>query len=175
MLKRPALLALFVLAASQVQAVELRDSRFEVTYSYAGYDERFEDAKVPLLPENACYAWYVQLGAADKPTSVVERLVLPEPLADWGSLPTDPDDGVEISEDRTTAISTLTPTPDADGWITAGWCVAAGDPVGAHHIEVEVDGAPLTTFDFYVLAPEDYDWPSVPQPDPMARSVYNSW
>jgi hypothetical protein len=160
-------------------AAELLAQRLEVGFSYAGYDERYDDPLVPLLPANACYSWFVQLAppadGAPAPTTLVERLVLPVPLADWGTLATTPDDNVEISADGTTAITTSAVTPDAEGWLTNGWCVAAGDPIGPHRFELELDGAPLTSFDFEVVPPEDYNWPTIPQPDPMARTVYNSW
>lgn len=148
---------------------------FEVTFSYAGFDERYTDPLVPLLPANACYSWLARLPEGSAATSVVERLVLPVALADWGTLATDPDDNVEISEDGTTATTTFPAAPDAEGWLTNGWCVAAGDPVGPHRFEIEVDGTPLATVTFDVVAPEDYNWPAITQPDPMARGVYNSW
>lgn len=175
MLRCATILAVFCAGFSPAAAVELRDQRLEVTFNYAGYDERYTDPLVPLLPANACYTWFVQLPEGLAPTTVVERLVLPVPLADWGSLATTPDDNVEISADGTTAITTAAATPDAEGWLTNGWCVAAGDPVGPHRLEIELDGAPLATFAFDVVPAEDYNWPSVPQPDPMARGVYNSW
>jgi hypothetical protein len=175
MLRRAMLLAVFGFAVPPALAAELRDQRLEVTFNYAGYDERYADPLVPLLPANACYSWFVQLAEGATPTTIVERLVLPVPLADWGTLATTPDDNVEISADGTTAITTWAADPDAEGWLTNGWCVAAGDPVGPHRFELELDGAPLTSFAFDVVPPEDYNWPSIPQPDPMARTVYNSW
>ncbi len=179
MLGRLTVLAMFCAAVTPATAVEVLAQRLEVTFNYAGYDERYTDPLVPLLPSNACYSWFVQLAAAEAgapaPTTLVERLVLPVPLADWGTLATNPDDNVEISPDATTAISSFAAAPDAEGWLTNGWCVAAGDPVGPHRFELVLDGAPLASFDFEVVAPEDYNWPAIPQPDPMARGVYNSW
>lgn len=148
---------------------------FGVTFSYAGFDERYSDPLVPLLPSNACYSWYARLPEGATAETVVERLVLPVPLADWGTLATNPDDNIEISDDGATATTTLPAEPDADRWLSNTWCVAAGDPVGPHRFEIEVDGAPLTTIAFDVVAPEDYNWPAITQPDPMARGVYNSW
>lgn len=179
MLRRATFLALFCAAATTAQAVELLAQRLEVRFNYAGYDERYNDPLVPLLPDNACYSWFVQLApgeaGAPAPTTLVERLILPEPLADWGTLGTNPDDNVEISADGATVITTAAAAPDADGWLTNGWCVAAGDPVGPHRFELELDGTALVSFDFEVVLPEDYNWPNIPQPDPMARTVYNSW
>lgn len=179
MLRRATILAGLCAVATPATAVEILAQRLEVGFNYAGYDERYDDPLVPLLPANACYTWHVQLAAPEAgtpaPTTLVERLVLPVPLADWGTLATTPDDNVEISADGTTAITSFAAAPDAEGWLSNGWCVAAGDPVGPHRFELELDGAPLTSFDFEVVAPEDYNWPSIPQPDPTARTVYNSW
>jgi hypothetical protein len=179
MLRRATILAGLCAVATPATAVEILAQRLEVGFSYAGYDERYDDPLVPLLPANACYTWHVQLAAPDAgtpaPATLVERLVLPVPLADWGTVATTPDDNVEISADGTTAITSFAAAPDAEGWLSNGWCVAAGDPVGPHRFELELDGAPLTSFDFEVVAPEDYNWPSIPQPDPTARTVYNSW
>jgi len=179
MLRHATVLAMFCAVVTPANAAEVLAQRFEVGFNYAGYDERYDDPLVPLLPANACYTWHVQLApaatGAPAPTTIVERLVLPVPLADWGTLATTPDDNVEISPDGTTAITTFAAAPDAEGWLANGWCVAAGDPVGAHRFELELDGASLASFDFDVVAPEDYNWPSIPQPDPMSRSVYNSW
>ena len=156
-------------------AVELTDSDFQVTFQYGGSEQRLSEDKVPLLPGNACYTWWMKLGGTDAPQSAEERLVLPEPLADWGDFATNPDDGVEISADNTTATSTFVPELDSDGWLSKGWCAAAGDPVGAHRIEVSIDGTLLKTFEFEVLAPADYPWPALRQPEPRERSVQNSW
>jgi hypothetical protein len=179
MLRRATILVLFGVLAQPAGAAELLAQRLEVSFNYAGYDERYDDPLVPLLPGNACYSWYVQLApvedGAPPPTTLVERLVLPEPLADWGALATNPDDNVEISADGASVITTSSATPDAEGWLSNGWCVAAGDPTGPHRFELELDGTPLTSFDFEVVPAEDYNWPSIPQPDPTARTVYNSW
>jgi len=156
-------------------AAELVDSDFQVTFQYGGSEQRLSEDKVPLLPGNTCYTWWMKLGEGPAPQSVEERLVLPAPLADWGDAATNPDDGVEISADNTTATSTFVPDIDSEGWFSKGWCAAVGDPLGAHRIEVSVDGTLLKTFEFDVLAPEDYPWPALRQPDPRERSVQNSW
>jgi hypothetical protein len=156
-------------------AIELIDSDFQVTFQYGGTEQRLSEDKVPLLPGNVCYTWWMRLAAGDAPQSAEERLILPEPLADWGDAATNPDDGVEISADGKMATSTFVPAPDADGWFSKGWCAAEGDPLGPHKIEVSLDGELLRTFDFEVVAPEDYPWPALRQPDPRERSVQGSW
>lgn len=172
---RSAALLMLACTAAPAGAAELADSVFQVTYRYAGTDEVLNDTVVPLLPGNACYNWYIRLADGAAPTSATETLSLPVALADWGTLATDPDDGIDISADGKVAVRTFTPELDADGWFSHSWCVAAGDPTGAHSIAIAVDGAPLTSYDFQVVLPEDYAWPSIVQPAPRERSVDRSW
>lgn len=170
--------ALLILACWTVPAgaVELADSVFQVTFRYAGTDEVLNDSVVPLLPGNACYSWYVRLaqGGAALATAT-ETLRLPVALADWGTLATDPDDGIDISADGKVATRTFTPDVDEEGWFSHSWCVAAGDPLGAHSIDIAVDGTLLTSYDFQVVLPEDYYWPTIVQPALRERSVDRSW
>ncbi|MBN9309441.1 hypothetical protein [Devosia sp.] len=164
-----------LLASAPTLAVELVDSVFQVTFRYAGSEEVLNDTVVPLLPDNACYTWYVRLGQGTAPKTATEVLTLPVPLDDWGSVATNPDDGIDISADGSVATRTFTPEPDAEGWFSHAWCVAAGDPTGDHAIAIAVDGVPLTRFDFTVVLPEDYYWPPIAQPGPRERSVDHSW
>jgi hypothetical protein len=170
-----AAMCLSALPLAPAVAAEMVDSDFQVTFNYGGSEQRLSETQVPLLPGNTCYTWWMKLAAGDAPSSVVEKLVLPEALADWGDAATNPDDGVEISADGTTATSTFAPELDSEGWFSKGWCAAVGDPLGPHKIEVSVDGTLLKTYDFEVLAPEDYPWPALRQPDTSERSVQDSW
>lgn len=172
-----ALLGLVSLAASAQaeDASPAAESAFQVTFRYAGTDQVLDATVVPLLPGNACYNWYIRLAAGVSPKAVVERLTLPEPISTWGDAATNPDDGIEIEADGAVAVKTFVPAPDADGWFSDGWCVAEGDPTGAHKIEVSVDGTNVATFDFEAVQPGDYAWPSIIQPDSLGRSVDNSW
>lgn len=171
----PTIALLLACGATPATAVEMVDSLFQVTYHYAGDDEALNDTLVPLLPDNACYNWYARLAAGDAPATATETLTLPVALADWGTLATDTEDGIEISADGKVATRTFTPELDADGWFSHSWCVAAGDPVGAHSIAIAVDGKTLVTYDFQVVLPEDYPWPAITQPQPRERSVDHSW
>jgi len=164
-----------VLCSAPALAVELVDSVFQVTFRYAGTDEVLNDTVVPLLPDNACYTWYARLGEGETPKTAAEVLTLPVALADWGTLATDPDDGVDISSDSKVATRTFTPELDADGWFSHSWCAATGDPTGAHSIAISVDGVLLKRFDFTVVLPEDYYWPAIAQTGPRERSVDHSW
>jgi len=163
------------LSLGSAGAAEMIESDFQVTFQYGGSEQRLSEDKVPLLPGSACYTWWMRLAEGPAPQSVKERLILPEPLADWGDLAVNADDGVEISTDGTMATSTFAPEFDSDGWLSKGWCTASGDPVGPHKIEVSIDGTLLNTYEFEVLAPEEYPWPALRQPDPRERSVQDSW
>jgi hypothetical protein len=167
--------SILALGVCSAGAAEMIESDFQVTFQYGGVEHRLSEDRVPLLAANACYTWWIQLADAQAVQSAEERLILPEPLADWGDLSTNPDDGVEISADNTTATSTFVPEIASDGWFSKGWCVAADDPLGPHRIEVSIDGTPIDTFEFDVVTPEDYTWPALRQPDPRERSVLDSW
>ena len=177
MLLRAVAAAIFVSMLPLTPAIgaELVDSEFQVSYQYGGTEQRLSDTRVPLLPGNVCYTWWMQLAEGPAPQTAEERLILPAPPADWGSLASDPDDGVEISADGTIATSDFVPEPDGDGWFSKGWCAAEGDPLGLHRIEVSIDGTLLQSFEFEVVAPEDYPWPVLREPDPHERSVQGSW
>lgn len=166
--------SLTVVLALPVGAVEMIDSSFQTSFTYGGIEQRVDGARVPLVP-GTCYTWWIRLAEGPTPQGAVERLILPEPPADWGEAALNPDDGIDISDDGKLAVSTFVPELDTDGWFSKGWCVAEGDPLGAHRIEVVVDGTELAAYDFEVVLPEDYAWPAVPQPDPLERSVDHSW
>lgn len=100
---------------------------FQVTFKYAGADEVLHDTVVPLLPGNACYNWYVQLADGAAPKAATETLNLPVALADWGTLATDPDDGIDISADGKVAARSFSPELDDEGRFSHSWCVAEGD------------------------------------------------
>ncbi|MBK8083357.1 MAG: hypothetical protein IPK28_05675 [Devosia sp.] len=164
---------LSLLAAAPSGAAEMIDSVFETTFTYGGVDQRLEGSRVPLVP-GACYTWWIRLAEGATPTTGLERLILPAAPSDWGDAASNPEDGIDISEDGRLATSTFVPELD-DGWISNGWCVADGDPTGPHRIEVAIDGIEVTAYDFEVVLPEDYAWPALPQPDPRERSVDRSW
>lgn len=166
---------LVTLLAGPAFGQEMLESVFQVTFNYAGAEEVLNDTVVPLLPDNACYTWYVRLEEGAVPKTATETLTLPVPLGDWGTLATDPDDGIDISADGKVATRTFVPEPDADGWISHTWCVAEGDPTGDHSIEIALEGTLASRSDFTVVLPEDYNWPAIAQPQPHERSVDRSW
>ena len=164
-----------MLAVQPALGFEPLDSLMQVSFAYGGQEQRLTLDKVPLLPEGACYSWWIKVPADAGLDELSERLILPAPATDWSGLDTDPDDGIEIMAGGSVAVSALPGVPDAEGWLSNGWCIAPGDPPGLHRIEVSANGVLVERFAFEVVLPEDFPWPALAQPDPSARSVYQSW
>ena len=100
---------------------------------------------VPMLA-GACYNWWLKLGKTKGDVEVSEAFTLPSAPASWGTV----NDTTTISADKLTATSTMSLTPDDEGWITHGWCVAEGDPTGDHKIVVKAGDRVLGEFPFQV-------------------------
>ena len=183
-------------ACGAAHAAEVLDSRFQVEFTREGLVHTLVDTTVPNLPDASCYFWYMQFDPATKgEVTLIETLTLPEPLEAWKGYVNDPASTTQIGADAQGAVTTVTKTPDADGWISHGWCVAEGDPNGKHNITVTLDGAEVGNWDFTVVAEADYDFPDElpveenppgeperpqppappPQPSPLARDVTQSW
>ena len=151
-------------------AAEVIESRFQVEITRDGGLVVSEEPVVPLLPDLACYNWYVRFAAGTGELAFVERLVLPGLAASW-----DPEDGdsttqIVVDPDGLGVTSSFTTAPDAEGWVTGGWCVAEGDPLGEHVISVEVDGAPVGSWPFKVVPAADYVAPADAAPEATAAA-----
>lgn len=176
-MRRLSWLAALVIAGSAgpSAAVEIVESVFQVGYTYNGTEHVLSDRAVPMLPENACYNWYLRAAKGEADITFVERFTLPVAV-DWGTTGEGPNDATRIEEGGKVAVTTIEVTTAADGWFSHGWCVAEGDPTGEHLIEVSVDGAVLASFPFTVFAPEDYAFPASASYPPRAeRTVRDSW
>lgn len=169
-------------------AAEVIDSTFKVEYTRDGQTYSKDDTVVPYLPDSSCYTWYVKFDPGTKDEVVlVETFRLPEPLAAWKDFKNDPAAATQIEADAQGAITTVTQAPDADGFVSNGWCVAAGDPLGEHTISVAYEGKEIAHWTFTVVAEADYQFEPVeppadpsppappPQPSPTARDVSQSW
>lgn len=182
----------FAGVCSVALGAEVVESRFEVSFSQNGEDRSVADTTVPYLPGSACYNWYAKFDPATQTElSLTETLTLPEPLAAWQNYQNDPAAETQIAADAQSAITTLKVTPDGDGWVSHGWCVEDGDPLGPHNLSLTLDGATISDWDFVVVAAEDYVFeepsadlpaapdvpepPPPPQPSPTARDVNQSW
>ncbi len=114
----------------------------------AGGLRTFDSDLVPYMPDRACFGWRIRL--ADAPPVIRYREVLKLPTApEFWSGENDEYSPHSFSADRTTAITEEFTAPD-DGWISSSWCIAEGDPTGAHSIEVYIEGQLIRHFDFEV-------------------------
>lgn len=108
---------------------------------------------VPYLPNQACFGWRIRLAEAPPVLRVREVLKLPAAPAFWSG-EDDPYSTHVFSADRTTATTEEYQAPE-EGWIASEWCIADGDPVGAHSIDVFIEGALVRRFDFEVKRPDN--------------------
>jgi hypothetical protein len=178
-----------VAVCGQAVGAEVVRSQLDVVVTRDGVEQVYSDALVPMLPDEACYYWYLQFDPQTKgPVSIVETLTLPEPLKAWQNYQNDPKAETQINADAQSAVTTLQSTPDADGWVSHGWCVAEGDPLGAHRFDVQIDGKTAQSWDFTVVAPAEFPFVASPPPETTpaappelfeptntARDVNQSW
>lgn len=159
-----------VFSAAHAGAAEVIESRFQVEITEGDELVVSQQPVVPLLADVACYNWYVRFAPRTGELAFVERLVLPGLAASW-----DPEDGdttteIVVDPDGLGVTSSFTTAPDAEGWVTGGWCVAEGDPLGEHVISVEVDGAPVGSWPFKVVPAADYVAPADAAPEATAAA-----
>lgn len=100
---------------------------------------------IPLLA-GACYTWWLKLAKTKGDVEISEEFTLPSAPESWGSV----NETMVISDDMRTATSSMTLTPDENGWIGHAWCVAEGDPTGDHKIVVKSGDRMLGEFPFQV-------------------------
>lgn len=144
------LLAAGLLPASAGRAYTVESAVFVVSVSDGEGNARSVEADlVPYLPNRACFGWRLRLGAAPAVVRYREVLKLPEAPAYWSG-EHDAYSPHAYSADRTTATTEQFAAPDAEGWIASSWCIAEGDPVGLHSIDVYIDGEHVRHFDFEV-------------------------
>jgi hypothetical protein len=155
LLARLVLVAAVAAMSTTALGIEVQNRFFEVTFNEGGQKQAIRDTTVPYLPGNACYSWYLQLAEKGTPVTLVEQMRLPEAI-DWGDVGKDRSDPTQIEENGQTAVTTLPLTSDADGWVSHGWCVAEGDPLGEHMITVKQGEEIFAAFDYVVVPAESY-------------------
>lgn len=106
---------------------------------------------VPFLPNRACFGWRLKLTDAPAVIRYREVLQLPRAPAFWSG-ENDEYSPHRFSADRTTAITEAF-APLDDGWIGNDWCIAEGDPLGPHSIEVFIGERLARRFEFEVREP----------------------
>lgn len=118
-----------------------------------GSERSIASTLVPYLPDRACFGWRIRLAEAPPVLRLREVLRLPEPPLFWSGEDDEYSPHV-FSADRTTATTETFAAPK-DGWIESRWCIAEGDPVGAHSIDVFIEGELVRHFDFEVKKPRE--------------------
>lgn len=152
-------IALLVLSAAQGtavtaraagDAVEVAEAEFRVSVSDGEGNQRSVQADVvPYLPGRACFGWRLRFSGSPAVVRYREVLKLPAAPAFWSG----EDDAYSphrYSADRTTATTEEFAAPDRDGWIESAWCIAEGDPVGPHSIEIFIGDHLVKNFVFEV-------------------------
>jgi hypothetical protein len=155
---RAALLTIALLSPTAASAFEVAETAFEVYRTENGQEVSESTTTVPLRTDNqTCWNWFIRFSETTGDVTFKERLIMPEAPESWGDVDDIPEGqiGKLVLEDGgKVGITTRQATLD-DGWIGHGWCILPGDPVGAHQIEVTVEGKLVHRFDFNVIAPPD--------------------
>ena len=123
-----------------------------------GADMPVESPRVPYRPGSSCYEWVIEVRPENRTLAVREVFELPGAARSWGGVDFDADavapenDALTVvNGDRSTGVTEFTDSLD-DGVISHGWCVAEGDPTGAHRIRVFIGDRLLQEFRFSVVA-----------------------
>jgi hypothetical protein len=142
--------ALWLFVPLAGQAFTLAASEFLVSVSDGESTLRsIESDVVPYLPDRACFGWRLRFAEPPALARYREVLQLPAAPAFWSG-EDDPYSPHRYSADRTTATTEEYAAPDVEGWIASTWCIAEGDPVGPHSVDVYIDGRHVEHFDFEV-------------------------
>lgn len=107
---------------------------------------------VPYVPEHVCYGWIVHLAGDDRLVKFTEIYTSSKAPKIWSG-EDNPYGAQETSSDRKSTRTEKFITT-YKGWIENSWCVDEGDPLGAHKMEVHVDGQHVKTFDFQMVEKE---------------------
>lgn len=126
----------------EIVGAELGEFRFdEKANAYLFYrQDRFDRTS------KHSYGWRLELRTrTQRRIEFKEIFTLPAAPKQWGI-----SDAVELSADRKRATTRLYVTPDASGYVSNYWSFSEGDPTGAHHFEIWVEGHYVTRLDFEV-------------------------
>lgn len=138
-----------VALAQPALAQTVLESDFTISVPRApGQDDLFESTTLVPLLAGTCYNWHLRLGKTKSAVAITEIYTLPEVPQSWGI---GEDGSIVISNDRLSAISTLSLVP-LDGWIENAWCVSEGDPEGGYSFEIKSGDTLLHRFEFEVRA-----------------------
>ena len=144
-----------LLCGAVAQAAEIIDRAFMVQLQDWREDGSdiltLDTTDVPYLPNSACYFW--RLRVADRGLLRFREVLRLPDAPDFIEGEDDPNATLEVSADRRSLTTERFATPDAEGWLEHGWCLAEGDPLGDHRFEVTLDDGPAQIFDFEVVDP----------------------
>lgn len=104
---------------------------------------------VPYVPDHVCYGWIVHLAGDDrlvKFTEIYTSSAAPKFWSGENNLYGAQETSADRKSTRTEKFITT-----YKGWIENSWCVDRGDPLGAHKMEVHVDGQHVKTFNFQMV------------------------
>lgn len=138
-----------ILALAQpALAQTVLESDFTITVPNGSGEPIIESTTLVPLLAGTCYDWQLRLAKTKGAVEITEIYTLPAVPESWGIKE---DGSVVVSEDKLSAISTMTLTPE-DGWIWHGWCVTDGDPEGDYGFEIKAGDKVLGTFEFELRA-----------------------
>lgn len=144
----PLLLALAQQPAVGAGDVEVGGGQFFAIDARSDPPAIVEASSIPYRPETSCFGWVIHVTPRKGEVRVREELRLPAPSPSW------PVEGttIRVHDDRAGATNEFADDL-SDGMITSEWCIADGDPVGDHHIEVFAGERLLRRFEFTVVEP----------------------
>lgn len=137
-------LTVLLVLAQPALAQSVVDSDFTISVPTGSGEPVVESSTLVPLLAGTCYDWRLKLGKVKGDIAITEVYTLPSAPLVWEL---GDESIVAISDDRKSAISSLTLTPQ-DGWIANGWCVSEGDPAGEYSFEIRSGDRELRRFTF---------------------------
>ena len=132
--------------AAPVQAQQVVDSDFNYIVTLPDGEEIGESSTAVPYVKGVCYYWHLRLAKTKGDVPVTEIFTVPAEPASWGA---GENATISVFDDKAAVTSPLSLTPE-DNWIGHGWCLAKGDPKGAHSFDILVGDQLLHRFDFTV-------------------------
>jgi len=120
--------------------------RFGILKTTPSGDDHFIPADVLPAEDGVNYGWIAEIETSRSSVRWQERLTLPEPADDWGDV--EDDDGVRISKDGRTALSTGDELVEKGEMRHVNWLLGTGDPPGRYIMDVAIEGHPVAHFEF---------------------------
>ena len=130
--------------------IPIISSKFYVGIRESNKDELAwnESEFVPLIPDNSCYSWAIQLDTERVAIPIKEIFILPDKPKVWSYEKGDEGDQT-LHNDNKISIKEKEIKVE-NGIISQTWCVAEGDPTGNYKIDVYIKGVLAESFSFMV-------------------------